>query len=191
VLDLAIHRRHAWFTGELSYWLWRAGAPVDPPPWAARPFALQIAGRAGDAAAEWLRLGCPYEAARALAESHDQAALRRALDEFKRLGAGPAARALARRLREQGARGIPRGPRPSTHANPANLTRRELEILRLIAEGLRNAEIAERLSLSPKTVDHHVSAVLAKLGVHSRTEAALQAAKLAIFGQSGELQPPT
>ena len=82
---------------------------------------------------------------------------------------------MSRRLRELGTRGLPRGPRPGTRANAANLTARELEILELLVDGLRNGEIAERLVLSARTVDHHVSAILGKLGVRSRTEASRQA----------------
>jgi DNA-binding NarL/FixJ family response regulator len=77
-------------------------------------------------------------------------------------------------------RGLARGPRPATRANPANLTARELEVLTLVAEGLRNAEIAQRLFISIKTVDHHVSAILTKLGVRSRQEAAMAATRLGI-----------
>ncbi|MGZ4165939.1 MAG: response regulator transcription factor, partial [Solirubrobacteraceae bacterium] len=94
------------------------------------------------------------------------------------MGARPAAAIVARALRERGARGVPRGPRPRTRANPAGLTGRELEVLDLLAEGLRNAEIAQRLVVSDKTAEHHVSAVLRKLGVRSRTEAAAAAARL-------------
>ncbi|MGZ4312712.1 MAG: response regulator transcription factor, partial [Solirubrobacteraceae bacterium] len=92
--------------------------------------------------------------------------------------ARPAAAIVARALRERGARGVPRGPRPRTRANPAGLTGRELEVLDLLAEGLRNAEIAQRLVVSDKTAEHHVSAVLRKLGVRSRAEAAAAAARL-------------
>jgi DNA-binding NarL/FixJ family response regulator len=65
-----------------------------------------------------------------------------------------------------------RGPRPSTRANPAGLTAREVEVLDLLVEGLRNAEIAERLVITEKTAGHHVSAILGKLGVRSRHDAA-------------------
>lgn len=70
-----------------------------------------------------------------------------------------------------------RGPRASTSANPAGLTRRELEVLGLLADGARNAQIAERLVLSPKTVGHHVSAILRKLNAATRTEAVAEAGR--------------
>ena len=72
---------------------------------------------------------------------------------------------------------MPRGPRPSTRENPAGLTARELEVLALLVEGLRNAQIAERLVVSEKTVDHHVSAILRKLDVRTRAEAAAEATR--------------
>jgi len=123
----------------------------------------------------WDELGCPYESALALAGSNDDGDLLRAHAELQRLGAHPAAAIVARRLRDRGARGLPRGPRPATRSNPASLTPREVEVLQLVVQGLRNAEIADRLFLSVKTVDHHVSAILRKLGVRSRGEAATAA----------------
>lgn len=88
---------------------------------------------------------------------------------------------VTRQLRELGARGVRRGPRPSTRANPAGLTRREVEVLRHLAAGLRNAEIADRLYLSPKTIERHVSSILAKLNVATRTEAAQRAGELGVL----------
>lgn len=70
---------------------------------------------------------------------------------------------------------VPRGPRPATAGNPTGLTARQVEVLALVAEGLTNAQIGQRLSLSVKTVDHHVSAVLDKLAVHTRSQAAVAA----------------
>ena len=177
----------AWLAGELGFWRWRLGGPgrLRPgrlPEGAAEPFALQVAGHWDAAADRWRDLGCPYEAAGALADSGQEPQLRMALAELQRLGARPLAAAVARKLREQGARGLARGPRPSTRANPANLTARETEVLALVSEGLRNADIARRLFVSPKTVDHHVSAILAKLGVQTRAEAARAAARLGIDG---------
>jgi DNA-binding NarL/FixJ family response regulator len=109
---------------------------------------------------------------------------------FDRLGARPAAALAARRLRELGARSIPRGRRPATRANPAGLTARELEILRYVVGGLRNHEIAARLFLSPRTVDHHVSALLGKLGVAGRADAAAASARLGIDLQNGQVAAP-
>jgi DNA-binding NarL/FixJ family response regulator len=106
--------------------------------------------------------------------------LRRAHAELQRLGARPAEGRAARLLRERGARDLPQGPRRKTRANPAGLTGRQLEVLTLLADGLRNAQIADRLVLSRKTVDHHVSAILRKLEVGSRTEAAAEAGRLGI-----------
>jgi DNA-binding NarL/FixJ family response regulator len=132
------------------------------------------------AAQRWRAVGCPYEAAIALADGDRETSLRAALDELGRLGARPAAAVVGRRLRELGVRGVARGPRPATRANPANLTARELEVLALVAEGLRNADIAQRLFISAKTVEHHVSAILSKLGARTRSEAARAAARLGI-----------
>ena len=165
--ELALRRRASSFIGELGLWRWRARLLDEPPADAGEPYSYQIAGDWARAASYWRENGCRYQAALALADSHDGKALRQALDELQALGARPAAAIVARRLRELGERGLPRGPRPNTRANPAGLTARELEVLGLLAEGLRNAQIAERLVLSGKTVDHHVSAVLHKLNVRS------------------------
>ncbi len=159
--DLAAARRHAWFVGELSYWLSSGGEPVDVPDYAARPYALQIAGDWRAAAAAWGELKCPYEQARAFAEG-DTEAQREALATFDRLGARPAADALRQAMRAQGARRVPRGPRASTRANRFGLTAREVDILGLVAQGLTNAQIGLTRHLSARTVDHHVAAVLAK-----------------------------
>jgi DNA-binding NarL/FixJ family response regulator len=128
-------------------------------------------------------MGCPYEAALALLDADDEDTLHRALGELQALGAQAAAGILARRLRKRGALNVPRGQRATTRANPANLTPRELEVLNLLAEGLHNAEIAERLFVAEKTVAHHVSAILRKLGVPNRVQAVTEAARLGIDGQ--------
>jgi DNA-binding CsgD family transcriptional regulator/tetratricopeptide (TPR) repeat protein len=175
--DLAVRCGASWVIGELALWRWRAGILGKPPQEMAEPYRLQIVGEWGRAAEMWTQLGCPYEAAASLMDG-DEPAMRRAHTEFERLGARPAAAIVARRLRELGVRDIPRGPRPATRAHPAKLTGRESEVLQLIAQGLRNTEIAHRLSVSVKTVDHHVSSVLGKLGVRSRIEAVRYAGKL-------------
>jgi DNA-binding NarL/FixJ family response regulator len=158
--------------------LWKAGELTEPPAEAAEPFALQMRGEWAAAADAWRSVGLPYEAALALMDSNDEDDVRTAMGEFDRLGARPMVAIAAQRLRKLGVSKIPRGARATTRENPAGLTVRELDVLRLIEEGLRNSEIAARLCLSEKTVGHHVSAVLAKLDVSSRGEAAQKARSL-------------
>ena len=179
---LTLARDTPWITGELAVWRWRSGIrDALSPGKAAEPFALSIAGEGTRAASLWKEIGCPYEAALALADSGSEKALREALDQLQALGARPAAAIVARRLRKLGVRGLARGPRSRTRQNPAGLTARELQVLALLAEGLRNAQIAERLILSEKTVDHHVSAILAKLDVRTRGEASARAMRLGLI----------
>jgi DNA-binding CsgD family transcriptional regulator len=130
-------------------------------------------------------LACPYEAAVALADSDDEAALRYAFAEFARLGAQPMMAMVTRKLRALGATILPRGPRPATQTNPFQLTSREMEVLRLLVQGRRTQEIADSLFLSPRTAGHHITAILAKLDVHSRDEAARKAVQLGIVAQPG------
>jgi DNA-binding NarL/FixJ family response regulator len=92
---------------------------------------------------------------------------------------------VARKLRALGAQGITRGPRPATQRNPAQLTVREVEVLELVGAGMRNSDIARKLFLTTKTVDHHVSSILRKLGVESRSQAAVEAARLGLNPISG------
>jgi DNA-binding CsgD family transcriptional regulator len=169
-LPIAQAKGHPWFVGELSYWLWRAGAAPPAAAGCAEPWVLQMAGRWREAAAAWSALGCPYEQARALADG-DAAARQQALAIADHLGAAPLAEQLRRALQQAGVRGLSRVPRPNTQAHPAGLTAAEQRVLALLAEGLRNADIAQRLHRSVRTVDHQVAAVLAKLGAGSRAEA--------------------
>jgi DNA-binding CsgD family transcriptional regulator/tetratricopeptide (TPR) repeat protein len=181
-LALACELGAPWLVGELAAWRRRAGLDTEVAAETAEPFTSELAGDPARAAELWRRLGCPYEAALSLADTGKEEPLRRAHAELQALGAAAAAAIVARRLREQGARGLPRGPRARTRENPAGLTARELEVVVLLAEGLRNAQIAERLVLSGKTVDHHVSSILRKLDVHTRGEAAAKAARLGLSG---------
>ena len=169
-LEMAKGDNDPWLQGEFAFWLWRAGVTRPIEQEIAEPYALQIAGNWKGAATCWHEYGCPYEEAVALSDG-DEPAQREALAIFERLGAQPAAEKLRDKLRTAGVRGIPRGPRPSTLENPAGLTARQMEVLSLMSEGCINAEIAERLFISSKTVDHHVSAILSKLDARTRSEA--------------------
>jgi DNA-binding CsgD family transcriptional regulator/tetratricopeptide (TPR) repeat protein len=169
---LALERRHGFWLGQVAVARRRAGI-LEPAPATIEPYTLELSGQHRRAGAWWAERGCPYEAAAALGQSDDESALEGALAQFERLGATRAAAAVAKRLGRRGARA-------TTRANPAGLTQRELEVLGLVAAGLRNREIADRLSLSTRTVDHHVSAVLGKLGVRSRVEATSEAARLGL-----------
>ena len=183
-LAQAEHHGHAWFAGELATWLRRAGADVSLPAACAEPHALLLRGQWREAAAAWAAIGCPYDEALALSEGDDAARLA-ALARLDDLGAQAAADRLRKDLRAAGVRGVPRGLRSSTQVNPHQLTEREREVLALLCAGLRNSEIAERLCRSVRTVDHHVAAAFAKLGVNSRAEAIAAAVRAGIAAQNG------
>lgn len=174
VLVKATQSGALWLVGELACWRWRAGLDASATG-AAEPYAREIEGRWAEAARFWDARSCSYDAALARASSHDEGALRDALANLQRLGAHATARVVARRLRALGVRDLPRGPRASTQANEAHLTARELNVLDLVTQGLNNTDIATSLYLSPKTVERHISAIFAKLGVRTRAEAMAQA----------------
>lgn len=167
--DEAVAHRDPWAIGDLGRWLWRTDPLRALDGRAAAPYALQVAGEWRAAMLEWERRGIPYEAALCLFDSSDPDDLREAHERMLALGADAAARRVAMKMRAVGT-AIPRGPRPSTRTNPAGLTARECEIAELAASGLTNREIAGMLVLAEKTVAHHVSAVLGKLGARRRAD---------------------
>jgi DNA-binding NarL/FixJ family response regulator len=124
----------------------------------------------------------PYEAALALAFSPSTADRVEAVRRLDALGALPVAARVRKSLREDGVRSLPGVARASTREHPAGLTTREQEVLVLLGRGLTNEEIAASLVISVKTAGHHVSAVLAKLGVSSRRDAVAEAARLGLLG---------
>lgn len=173
-------RVHPWMTGSAVIWLARSGEPIGHQAELPEPYALELAGDWAGAAAAWEELECPYDAALAWLGSSDESGLRQALQTVDDLGARAAAAAVRRRMKEVGIRVIPRGPRAATREAPAGLTPREQEVLALISQGLPDKEISRRLFISERTVQHHVSSVLSKIGVSSRTAAARQAAAMGI-----------
>ena len=187
--DLAVARRAVTpmeylLDAQLSVWEQRllgAASPVSPAP---GPWATSLTGDHAAAAVHWERLSCGYYAALALHDSEVDDDLREAIVRFEALGADAAARRTRRRMKDLGHR-APAGARATTRQHPAGLTRREDEVLTLLCEGLTNDEIAQRLVVSTRTVDHHVSAVLAKLGVSSRGAAAAQARSLGLVPAVG------
>jgi len=171
-----------WERGAVAAWLHRTASARPPRGELAEPYRLQLDGDRKKAARIWAGLGCPYDSAMALLDVSQEAPLRQALSIFTDLGASAAARITRQKMRAYGIRAIPAGPRTATRAHPLGLTRREREVLDLICARHTNAEIAARLFISAKTVDHHVSAVLAKLDVPTRNAAAAAAARLGLAG---------
>jgi DNA-binding CsgD family transcriptional regulator/tetratricopeptide (TPR) repeat protein len=175
----AIARSHSWELGELSWWLRAAGEDRPSPVPLPSPFALMLAGEYRAAAEQWRTLGCPLWQAYALARSPSTQDAQECLDILGRLGI-PAVRRAVLRDRHAAGLPVPRGPRPLSRANPCGLTPREVEVLGLLADGLSYAEVAQRLILSEKTVGHHVSAVLRKLGEPTRSRAVAAAVRRGI-----------
>jgi DNA-binding CsgD family transcriptional regulator len=169
-----------WGRGALAVWLVRTGSSRRVSGSLAGPYQRHIDGDWAGAARLWQDLECPYEAAMALLDSQDEDALREALQILTGLRAAAVTRIARKKMRALGIRSIPAGPRTATREHPLGLTRREHEVLDLIVDGRTNAEIAGQLFISAKTVDHHVSAVLAKLGAPSRSVAASEAVRLGL-----------
>jgi DNA-binding CsgD family transcriptional regulator len=179
VAEVLLHRRNragmAPVVGEVLRYMDRAGQPVEDFPECPLPWAAGLRGDWRAAAEGWAAIGDPYERALELAGSGEVEPMLEALGVITGLGATAAGAVVRQRLAALGVERLPRGPTARTRANPAGLTGRQLDVLVLLADGLTNAEIATRLVLSVRTVDHHVAAVLEKLGVPTRRAAAAMA----------------
>jgi DNA-binding CsgD family transcriptional regulator len=173
-----------WGRGELAAWLRRLEPETRPGIAAdevAAPYGLVLDGRYAEAAAAWATLSVPYEQALAAVATDDPELVRAGVDQLDRLGADAVAAKVRLDLRQRGMAAVPARRRESPLSNPAGLTAREVEVLGLLGEGLTNAELAQRLFISAKTVDHHVSAILGKLGVGSRRDAVHRARELGVI----------
>jgi DNA-binding CsgD family transcriptional regulator/tetratricopeptide (TPR) repeat protein len=182
---LAGRDANAWDRGDCAIWRHRAGedlrAVADT---MAPPYAAEMRGDIDAAAKCWLDIGDPYSAALALAQSpveDAQAHWSEAIEIFTSLGAEPAVRKLRNDARALGVRGIRRGQYGSARENEFGLTKKELDVLRLLVAGKTNQEISAQLVRSAKTIEHHVSAVLGKLGARNRAEAASIAVRDQLF----------
>ncbi len=182
-MDTGLNLEQAWEPGAIALWLWKTGELVEAPEGIAEPYRLIIDGEPLKAAEMWAEIGCPYEQAIALSHGPPDAQLQ-ALEKLETLGATAVAAKLRQQLRDQGLK-VPRGKAHSTRQHAVGLTARQAEVLALLGEGLTNPEIADRLFVSPRTVEHHVSAVLSKLDATTRQDAVSQA------HQQGLLAPPT
>lgn len=169
--DLVKASNNPWAIGEIAFWLWKGGKLPEIPKLIAEPFLLQIKGNWSAAADLWEELKCPYEQALALADG-DEKAMKKAIKIFDGLGAATAPLLVKQKMRKSGIKNIPKGPRQSTKENPSGLTGRQMEILELVANGLSNSDIGNKLYISARTVENHISTIFSKLNIHTRTEAA-------------------
>jgi DNA-binding CsgD family transcriptional regulator len=161
-------------SSEFDFWLWKVRRQQVPLHAADDRYRADNPRMAMETAAGWERLGCPYEQALFLFDG-DEHSKRQAIAIVQRLGAAAVYEKMKFGMRSEGIRSIPRGSRKTTLANSAQLTERELGVLELLKEGLQNKEIGSRLFISAKTVDHHISAILFKLDVDTRTKAVREA----------------
>jgi ATP/maltotriose-dependent transcriptional regulator MalT len=184
-LEHAAQSLDLWIRGELWWWKSRIEPTLELPARIAEPYRLMIAGRCTEAAALWAASSMPYEQALALSEGSEEE-MKTALGLAESLQASALAAVIRDRLRNRGVRGLPRGPRTTTRDNPAGLTTRELQVLKLLARGHTNAELARQLHLSPRTIDRHVSTIFDKLAVRSRAEATAAAFQRGIVSTAGD-----
>jgi DNA-binding CsgD family transcriptional regulator/tetratricopeptide (TPR) repeat protein len=180
IMQWCFDHRSQWQASEIAQWLYLSGDLQAVPEGMREPHRLLCQGKWEQAAAWWLEHGLPYERAVALSFGDVDARLQ-ALGILDGLGAVPLAARIRSELQSEGVKGVPRGPQKSTRQHDLGLTARQAEVLALLGEELTNSQIADRLFLSTRTVDHHVSAILSRLGADSREEAVRIAADRGIL----------
>jgi DNA-binding NarL/FixJ family response regulator len=179
-MNSELEKGFRWTPGAIAFWLWAAGELQEAPSGIAEPYRLVIERNTTAAADIWEALGCPYDRAVALAHGDDDSQVE-AVALFDDLGADAVSRKLRKSLRDRGI-AVPRGKTRTTINHDAGLTGRQAEVLDLLAEGMTNLEVADRLFLSPRTVEHHVSSILSKLDSHTREQAVAQARERGLLG---------
>jgi DNA-binding CsgD family transcriptional regulator len=179
-IELIQKSGNIFLNSEFSFWLQKARKQKSGFTELYEPYKLLKAGKVSMAAKFWEKIGCPFEEAFALFEGDDDEK-RNALSIFQQLGADAVYEKIKMEMRSSGIKKIPRGLRESTRTNLAQLTNRELDVLQLLKNAVQNKEIAETLFISPKTVDHHISSILFKLDVNSRSKAVTEAVRLGIL----------
>ena len=169
------------YLGEVQVWSKRLGLPFEQknlPNEISKPYAAELLGETAAAAKAWDVIGSPYQAAMSLAHSHDVSALAEALQRFEKIGAKAASNFIRRRVKLLGLTGVlpkpARGPYRAARQHPLGLTEKEVRVLALLSEGMGNHQIAAQLNRSPRTIEHHVAAVLAKLNASNRVEVILR-----------------
>jgi DNA-binding CsgD family transcriptional regulator len=171
---------HVYTNSTFLFWLKKARKLSIKLPELFEPYQYLQDKKTADAAAFWEKLHCPFDRAIALFSGNENDKIN-ALLIFQQLGAEAVAEKIKMEMRSFGIKKIPRGQRLSTKSNPAQLTNRELDVLILLKEGIQNKEIAQSLFISSKTVDHHISNILFKLDVKSRSKAVKEAIDLGIL----------
>ena len=180
VLNMIEERGNIYENSAVAFWLFKARKQKLPLKEFYEGYHTEDKSMALKASVLWKQLGCPYEQALTLFEGNDDNK-KEAIGIIQKLGADAIYEKMKFEMRASGIKSIPRGIRKSTKSNPANLTDRELDIIQLLKDGLQNKEIAAKLFISPKTVDHHISSIFFKLDVNSRTKAVQEASRLEII----------
>jgi DNA-binding CsgD family transcriptional regulator len=180
VIKMVEHTGNIYENSEFAFWLFKARKQTVILRDSFEGYPVANSKKVKEAAILWKQIGSPYNQSLVLFEG-DEGNKRDAISIIHKLGASAVYEKMKRHMRASGIKSIPRGIRKTTRANPAHLTERELEVLQLLKESLQNKEIANKLFISPKTVDHHISSILFKLDVNSRSKAVKEAVQLDII----------